>query len=166
MLYIVSRTFFMKIHLISVSQKPPRWVVEGFDDYIKRLPPHLQPILHDIPAKKRGKNAVIAKLMQQEEQAILAAIPKHSRVIALAVQGQAWDTPQLSAQLASWQQESRDIYLIIGGPEGLTANLLKRADTLWSLSKLTFPHTLVRVLLAEQLYRAYSLLQGHPYHRE
>lgn len=155
----------MQLHLIAVGNRMPAWVEQGYQEYAKRLPPECALVLHEITAGKRGKNADIARLTRQEGEKMAAAIPKGSRVVALEVGGRAWSTEQLSARLDSWMGEGRDVALLVGGPEGLEPGLSAAADERWSLSPLTLPHPLVRIVLAEQLYRAWSILKGHPYHR-
>lgn len=155
----------MKIRLLAVGTKMPEWINIGFDDYAKRLTDDVRLEVVEIPAGKRGKNADIARLTEKEGEAQLAAIGSNDRVIALEVGGQALSTEELSKMLGHWLQEGRNISLLIGGPEGLSPAASARADQQWSLSRLTLPHPLVRVLLAEQLYRAWTLLKGHPYHR-
>lgn len=155
----------MQLHLIAVGNRMPAWVEQGYQEYAKRLPPECALVLHEITAGKRGKNADIARLTHQEGEKMAAAIPKGARVVALEVGGRAWSTEQLSARLDSWMGEGRDVALLVGGPEGLEPGLSAAADERWSLSPLTLPHPLVRIVLAEQLYRAWSILKGHPYHR-
>ncbi len=156
----------MRIRLISVGQKMPRWVAEGFEAYARRLPPECALQLLEVPAGARRKGADLARLIDEEGRRMLAAIPEKSLVVALDVKGQLWDTPTLASRLGQWMAEGLNPCLLVGGPEGLAPACLARADLRWSLSPLTFPHPLVRVILAEQLYRAWSLLRGHPYHRE
>lgn len=155
----------MQIHLIAVGTRMPGWVSEAFGEFAKRMPPECRLKLVEIAPGKRGKSADIARLMQEEGERVLAAIPKQARVIALEVSGRPWSTGQLAQQLGSWLPEGRDVALLVGGPDGLASACRERADQLWSLSPLTFPHPLVRVIVAEQLYRAWSILQNHPYHR-
>jgi 23S rRNA (pseudouridine1915-N3)-methyltransferase len=143
----------------------PSWVQQGYQDYAKRLPRECCLRLVEIPPGKRGKNADIARAMRDEGQRMLAAIPKGARVIALEVDGLTWSTGQLAQQLDSWLAGGQDIALLVGGPEGLAAEARAAAQQTWSLSPLTLPHPLVRVLLSEQIYRAWSMLQNHPYHR-
>lgn len=143
----------------------PDWVKSGYDEYVKRLPRECRLQLVEIPAGKRGKGANLARAIQDEGERMLAALPKEAHVIALDMRGKQWDTPQLAQRLKDWLQDGRDVALLTGGPDGLAESCLKRADHLWSLSKLTLPHPLVRIVVAEQLYRAWSLLTGHPYHR-
>lgn len=155
----------MQIHLIAVGSKMPRWVTEGYEEFARRLPAECRLRLVEIAAGKRGKNADVVRLTQEEGEKMLAAIPKGAHVVALEVGGKDWSTEQLSTQLDSWLHGGCDLALLVGGPEGLAPSCRARADQLWSLSRLTYPHPLVRVVAAEQLYRAWSLLKGHPYHR-
>ncbi|MGV6816240.1 MAG: 23S rRNA (pseudouridine(1915)-N(3))-methyltransferase RlmH [Thiotrichales bacterium] len=156
----------MQIHLIAVGQKMPGWVSQGYEEYARRMPPDCRLNLIELPAGQRRKNADIDRILQQEAERMLDAIPKGAFVIALDVDGKPWDTAQLSTQMGQWMQGGSDIALLVGGPEGLHSKALARAQQRWSLSPLTFPHPLVRVIVAEQLYRALSLLRNHPYHRE
>lgn len=155
----------MHIHLIAVGTRMPDWVRAGFHDYATRLPRECRLHLIDIPPNKRGKNSDIKQLLQKEGERILAAVPPKTRIIALDVAGQQWNTEQLASQLAIWLNSGRDVALLLGGPEGLAGECRARAEQTWSLSRLTFPHLLVRILVAEQLYRAWSILNNHPYHR-
>ena len=143
----------------------PDWVKAGYEEYAGRLPRECALQLIEIPPGKRGPNADVARLMRAESERLLAALPARSQVIALDERGQEWNTVQLAEQLADWLQGGRDVCLLIGGPDGLDPACRSRAERLWSLSRLTLPHALVRVVLAEQLYRAWSLLHHHPYHR-
>lgn len=155
----------MNIHLIAIGEKMPHWIEAGFEEYAKRLQQDLVLSLHEIPAGRRGKNADLTRIMHKEGEEMLARIPEHSHCIALDVKGKAWSTEQLAQNLQQWQQQDGSVSLLIGGPEGLAPSCLQRARQLWSLSPLTFPHPLVRVILAEQLYRAWSIIHNHPYHR-
>ncbi len=155
----------MIINLIAVGDKMPRWVAEGYQEYTRRLPPECALKLTEISARHRGKNADIRRIIRDEGHAMLAAIPQGSRVIALEVKGRSWSTEDLSRQLDNWLGSGQDIALLVGGPEGLAAECRERANQLWSLSPLTLPHPLVRVVVAEQIYRAWSILRNHPYHR-
>ncbi|PVZ72096.1 23S rRNA (pseudouridine(1915)-N(3))-methyltransferase RlmH [Pelagibaculum spongiae] len=156
----------MQIHLIAVGSKMPGWVVEGYQEYARRMPSDYRVTLVEIPAGKRGKNADIKRITEKEGELMLAAIPKGARVVAMEVGGKSWDTPGLARQMEKWHDEGRDLVLLVGGPEGLAPACVARADLKWSLSPLTMPHPLVRVVLGEQLYRAWSLIHNHPYHRE
>jgi len=156
----------MRITVLAVGGKMPAWVDQGVAEYGKRLPRELRLEWRDIPLAQRGKNnADTEALKAREGELILKAIPDGDRVIALDVRGKPWSTEQLAGHLADWQMDGVNISLLIGGPDGLSAACLERADLRWSLSALTLPHPLVRVLLAEQVYRAWTITVNHPYHR-
>ena len=155
----------MRIHLIATGTRMPAWVRQGYEEYARRMPPECRLQLHEIPAGKRGRHADIARLTEQEGRRMLEAIPKGARVIALDVAGRAWSTEQLARQLADWMRCGQDLALLVGGPEGLAPACRERGRPGWSLSSLTLPHPLVRIVVAEQLYRASSILKGHPYHK-
>lgn len=155
----------MHIRLIAVGNKMPRWIEEGWQEYHKRLPKELSIELIEVPLITRGKNADITRLIQQEGYAMLNKVQAADKVITLEVTGKPWNTEQLSQQLARWQLDGQDINLMIGGPEGLAPEVCARSNEKWSLSGLTLPHPLVRVIIAEQLYRAWTILTGHPYHK-
>lgn len=154
------------MHLIAVGTRCSAWAEIAFQEYQKRIPPECKLKLTSIPTSKRSKNSPISKHIAEEEKKILAALPKYSRVIALDVKGQMWSTQQLALSLQQWQSERQDISLLIGGPDGLGNTCINNAKHIWSLSPLTLPHALVRIIVAEQLYRAWSILNKHPYHRE
>ena len=156
----------MLIRIIAIGNKMPSWIETGFREYAKRFTDRCLLELHEIPAEKRGKNADIPKIIQQEGEKILKIIKPDHRIIALDVKGQSWNTDELAAHLNHWQQEGRHIDLLIGGPDGLSTACLQKAELKWSLSPLTLPHPLVRIILVEQLYRAESILKNHPYHRK
>jgi 23S rRNA (pseudouridine1915-N3)-methyltransferase len=156
----------MQIQLIAVGTRMPAWVQEGFAEYAKRLPRECGLQLVEIPLGKRGKSADVQRAIAEEGERMLAALPRDCRVIALEVQGRTWSTEQLAGELEGWLGAGRDLALLVGGPDGLSEACRRRADQAWSLSPLTLPHPLVRVLLAEQLYRAWTLYKGHPYHRQ
>ncbi|UYZ84640.1 23S rRNA (pseudouridine(1915)-N(3))-methyltransferase RlmH [Entomomonas sp. E2T0] len=155
----------MRIRLITVGSKMPRWIEEGWQEYHKRLPKELAVELIEIPLTTRGKNADIKRFIQQEGVAMLNKTQSTDKVITLEVTGKPWSTEQLAERLAQWQLAGQDINLMIGGPEGLAPEVCKRSDEKWSLSALTLPHPLVRVVIIEQLYRAWTILTGHPYHK-
>ena len=155
----------MKINLIAIGQKMPPWVEQGYQEYAQRMPVEARLVLKDLAPGKRGKNADIPRILQDECQRIQAAIPKNNRIVVLDVKGKPWSTEQLSSRLGDWMQSGQDVSLLVGGPEGLSEPCRALADERWSLSPLTFPHPLVRIILAEQIYRAWSLLRNHPYHR-
>lgn len=155
----------MKLKLLAVGQKMPQWVTEGFNEYAKRLPRECALSLQEIVPAKRGKTSQPSQWMAEEGSRLLNAVTDADYVVALEVGGKAWTTEQLATALSQWQSAGRDVCLMIGGPDGLDKRCLQRADQQWSLSALTLPHPLVRVILAEQLYRAWTVLQNHPYHR-
>lgn len=143
----------------------PAWVDEGYREYARRMPHECRLVLNEIPLAQRSKSQAIERAVNEEGKRMLAALSDRQQVIALDVKGRSWSTEQLAQQLDNWKQDGRDISLLVGGPDGLATECLQRAEQAWSLSSLTLPHPLVRVLLAEQLYRAWSLNSGHPYHR-
>jgi len=155
----------MRLHLIAVGNRMPGWVEAGYQEYAKRLPADCALQLHEIAPGQRTKGADLERARREEGEKMLAALPKASHVVALEVGGRAWSTEQLAQRLAHWRQQGQDVALLVGGPEGLADSCRARASEQWSLSPLTLPHPLVRIVLAEQLYRAWSILQGHPYHR-
>jgi len=155
----------MHIRLIAVGTRMPAWVESGIAEYRKRLPSEIQFEIREIALAQRGKNADIARALQQESATMLAAIPARDVVIALDVIGKSISTEQFAHELAQWQLRGDNISVLVGGPDGLAENCLQRAQQRWSLSALTLPHPLVRVLFAEQLYRAWSINNNHPYHR-
>lgn len=156
----------MHIHLVAVGQKPPAWVNEAWREYARRMPRECKVHLTEIPAGRRHKNASITPIVAAEGARMLSAVPRGARVIALDERGREWDTRQLAAEMDGWMREGRDIALLVGGPDGLAQACRERADHTWSLSRLTLPHALVRIVLIEQLYRAWSLNARHPYHRD
>jgi 23S rRNA (pseudouridine1915-N3)-methyltransferase len=155
----------MRISVIAVGTRMPAWISQGIAEYSKRLPRELKLVWREIPLAKRGKEVGAAQSCAAEGELMLKAIPAGERVIALDVAGQRLSTEQLARQLESWQMMGDNYSFLIGGPEGLSPDCLARADQRWSLSDLTLPHPLVRVLLAEQLYRAWTITVNHPYHR-
>lgn len=155
----------MQIQLISVGNKMPRWVEQGYDDYAKRLPRECELILKEIPAGKRGKNSDTARIVRDEGEKMLAAMADRAHLVTLDIPGKAWSTEELAGNLKDWMESGQSVALMVGGPEGLADSVKQRANQSWSLSKLTFPHPFVRVIVAEQIYRAWSILNNHPYHR-
>ena len=144
----------------------PAWVNQGVAEYSKRMPREWKLEWREIPLARRGKDANAQQLCAREGEQILKAVPAGDRVIALDVRGKRLSTEQLAAQLKDWQMSGDSYSLLIGGPDGLSPACLERADKRWSLSDLTLPHPLVRILLAEQLYRAWTITVNHPYHRQ
>ncbi len=155
----------MVIHFIVVGQKMPQWVQTGYGEYAKRLPAACSLKLVEIPMAQRGKSGSVGQYKAEEAKRILAAVPKGAKLIVLDENGQMPSTVGFSKKLDDWLVSGQDIALIVGGPDGLDAALVQQAEWVWGLSKLTLPHPLVRVVVAEQVYRAWSLLQNHPYHR-
>jgi len=155
----------MRIKLLAVGTRMPKWVEQGYKEYALRLPNLCQLELVEIAAKKRGKNADTARILRDEAVALQAAIPRGSIVIALDRKGKHIDTHTLATELQSWIDASQNVAILIGGPEGIDPNYLKTIQRKWSLSAMTFAHPVVRVMLAEQLYRAWSINANLPYHR-
>lgn len=155
----------MRLRLISAGQKPPAWAITAAADYAARLPREWRFELVETPIATRGKNADIARIKAAEGEKMLKSVPAGATIIAFDERGEQLDTKQWAAALARWQQQGETVCLLIGGPDGLAPDCLSRASSKWGLSKLTLPHALARVLVLEQLYRAASLLSGHPYHR-
>jgi len=155
----------MKIRLIAVGHKMPSWVNQGFEEYAQRLRNDCSLELVEITPGRRTQHADINRITAKEGEAMIAKIGKATRVVALDVIGKPFSTEQLAEQLNRWQEDGRDIDLLVGGPEGLASDCLQLAEQKWSLSPLTMPHPLVRIVVAEALYRAWSLNHNHPYHR-
>ncbi len=155
----------MRAHVLTVAERAPAWVKQGFDEYARRLAHKLPLILNELPLGPRGKSADPRRAIADEGQRMYAAIPKQARVVALDGRGEQWSSEALARQLAMWMQDGRDLAFLIGGPDGLAPQCLMVAHQKWSLGPLTLPHALVRIVLAEQLYRAVSMLGNHPYHR-
>ncbi|MCK5831219.1 MAG: 23S rRNA (pseudouridine(1915)-N(3))-methyltransferase RlmH [Methylococcales bacterium] len=155
----------MQINLISVGNKMPSWVKQGYDEYAKRMPRDCSLVLKEILPGKRGKNSDVARIVRDEGKRMIDAIPAKAHVVTLDIPGKPWTTPELATSVKRWLESGQSIALMVGGPEGLSNSVRDLARESWSLSKLTFPHPLVRVLVAEQLYRAWSILNNHPYHR-
>lgn len=156
----------MQIAVISASAKQPDWVRAGFETYAKRLRASCTLSLTEIALAKRAKTVAPARVLETEGTRMLAAVPKGAHVVALDESGPSLSTVQLAARLKSWLAGGRPVALMIGGPDGLARACFDRADERWSLSPLTLPHGLVRVVVAEAVYRAWSLIEHHPYHRE
>lgn len=156
----------MRVHIIAVGNKMPKWVSTGCEEYLRRFPSDVSVSIIEIPPGKRGKNADIPRILEKEGDLMLKAVKKGNRIVTLEVTGKPWTTPQLANNLTAWMHDGRDVSLLVGGPEGLAPACVQAAEQRWSLSPLTLPHPMVRVILAESLYRAWSLTQNHPYHRE
>ncbi len=156
----------MAMSLVAVGTRMPDWVEAGVEEYGKRIRNELGFKIVEIPMAKRGKNANIAQCIQKEGDAMLGKLTGGDFVVALDVKGKSLDTQSLARRMETILGQGRNVQLLVGGPDGLDPRCLLRADETWSLSALTLPHPLVRILLVEQLYRAHSLNKGHPYHRE
>jgi 23S rRNA (pseudouridine1915-N3)-methyltransferase len=156
----------MKLRIVAVGNKMPSWVELAFADYTKRMPREARIELVEIKPEKRAGGKTVEQLQEAEMLRISAAMPAGMREILLDERGAEMTTLELAASMKEWLQEGRDVAFVIGGADGLHPTLRQGAGSLWSLSRLTMPHGMVRVLLAEQLYRAMSVIQNHPYHRE
>jgi 23S rRNA (pseudouridine1915-N3)-methyltransferase len=156
----------MRLLLVAVGQRPPGWADTAYEDFAKRFPPELRLELKAIKAEPRGGGKTAAQMMAAEAQRIEAATPKGVRRVVLDERGTRLTTVQLAERLRFWLGDGRDVALLVGGPDGLDPALKASADETLRLSDLTLPHAFVRVLLAEALYRAWSVTVGHPYHRE
>jgi len=155
----------MKINLIAVGTRMPGWVEEGMQEYARRLPADFSFHCIEVPLGKRGKNMDPRQAMEQEGEALLARLTSRDHVVALDVLGKSLSTEAMAARVGSIRDNGRNLSLLVGGPDGLSQACLNRADERWSLSALTLPHPLVRIVIAEQMYRVWSVLNGHPYHR-
>src|SRR6185312_7184015 len=153
----------VRAKLIAVGERMPGWVAEGFAEYAKRLSRDLPLELVEIKPGTRGKGRDGARAMADEGAALLAAVPRDAHVVALDGRGSTWSSEQLAEQLKRWRMDGRDLAFLIGGADGHADPVLQRADQRWSLGPLTLPHMLVRLLVAEQLYRAATIVAGHPY---
>ncbi len=155
----------MRLTVLAVGTRMPAWVDLAVAEYSKRLPPEIKLSLQPLPMAQRGKGVTAARAMAQEALAFRKAIPQRDKIIVLDMAGSSWSTEQLAGKLAEWQMSAHNYSLLIGGPDGLHPDLLRVAHARWSLSALTLPHPLVRVILVEQLYRAWTINARHPYHR-
>jgi 23S rRNA (pseudouridine1915-N3)-methyltransferase len=155
----------MQLIITAVGHKMPNWIESGFNEYTKRMPAECRILLKEIKPIERSGSRTAETVMLQERSKIEAALPKGARIVALDEHGKDVTTMQLSQYLTQWQQDGRDVAFVIGGADGLDPGLKANADMLVRISSLTLPHGMVRVLLAEQLYRAWSITQNHPYHR-
>jgi len=160
----------LKLHILAIGHKPPDWVVAGFEDYARRMPREARIQLTEIKPAPRSRQApsaaAVARILEAEKSRLVAALPPGCVRIALDERGKPLSTADLARRLTAWMQGGRDVAFLIGSADGLDQELKADADLLLSLSAMTLPHAMVRVLLAEQLYRAMSMIQNHPYHRE
>lgn len=156
----------MRIRLLAIGRKMPAWVGEGFADYARRMPRECALELVELPPGMRSRKDDPARARADEGRRLLDKLGADDWVVALDERGRNWSSPQLAQHLDTWLHGGRDVALLIGGADGLHADVLARANQTWSLSRAVYPHALVRVMVAEQLYRAWALRSGHPYHRE
>lgn len=156
----------MRIKLVTVGRRPAAWKREAFEEYARRLPARIGlEVINVMPAPRTGRSSGEAAKRREAERlrAVLGAL---ARIIALDELGRQWSSAELAARLDAWRRDGRDVILVVGGPDGLDRTLLEAADEVWSLSRLTLPHALVPIIVAEQLYRAWTIINNHPYHRE
>jgi 23S rRNA (pseudouridine1915-N3)-methyltransferase len=156
----------MRLLLLAVGQRLPDWAEAAYQEYARRMPAECKLALKAIKAEPRQGGRSAAQCMSAEAKRIELALPKSCRVVALDEHGQRLSSVHMASRLADWQRDGRDVALLMGGADGLDASLKARADESWRLSDLTLPHALARVLLAESLYRAWTIHTGHPYHRD
>lgn len=154
-----------KITVVTIGNKMPPWVDQAVKEYAKRMQDGISFTIVEIPLIRRGKSSDLTRIMEKEMTLMSAAIPNNARLIALDLKGTAFSSEQLAEKIQQLQHTSSHLCFLIGGPEGLSPELIMRSDEQWSLSKLTLPHTLVRVMLVETLYRAWSIIHHHPYHK-
>jgi 23S rRNA (pseudouridine1915-N3)-methyltransferase len=155
----------MHITVAAVGTRLDPWIYAAVDSYTRRLPRQLQVTVAEVGTARRSASAPPAEAIATEGQDLLRHVRPGALTLALDERGQQWSSTELASQLRTWLEQHPQVAILIGGPDGLSAACRSRADRLWSLSRLTLPHALVRVLLAEQIYRAWTILQGHPYHR-
>lgn len=156
----------MQLTVIAVSRRPPRWLATGIEEYTRRLPPDMKLRITELAPARRSSKTTPQNIRVQEAKRIAAAVPGGARVIVLDERGRQLTTQQWADQLQEWQLDSSDVVFVIGGAEGLDPAVREWAHDTWALSRLTLPHGIARLLLVEQIYRAWSLLSNHPYHRE
>ncbi len=155
----------MRFHLVAVGTKTPDWVSAGFDDYARRLHGGARLELHEVAGGVRRGQADPERIRAEEAQRLRSALPRRAYRIALDQRGQRMDSQAIAERLREWNRAGDEIAFLVGGAEGLAGELIAECEERWSLSPLTLPHALVRIVLAEQLYRAVSILHNHPYHR-
>lgn len=165
MRYVLS-IIIVQLYILAVGEKAPSWIDAGVNQYISRMPQECKIKVITTATVKRSKNQTIEQAKTREQELLIRHTPENSLRIALDEHGASWTTTKLANKLNQWMQSQPIVTLYIGGPDGLTKEFLTQTDFVWSLSSLTLPHMLVRVLLVEQLYRAWTIIQGHPYHRE
>ena len=155
----------MRLIVAAVGQRMPEWVQQAWAEYARRFPRPYSLELLEVPLLKRSRNADIEGLRKRESDALLSSVPRGFRIIVLDEQGIQWSTMELAQQMENWMREERGVCFLVGGPDGLSAQCRQQAHNNWSLGRLTLPHPMVRTILAEQLYRGWTITQNHPYHR-
>ncbi|MBL7480979.1 23S rRNA (pseudouridine(1915)-N(3))-methyltransferase RlmH [Legionella bononiensis] len=155
----------LKITVITLGNKMPDWVVKGSNDYIKRFKEGIQLKVIEIPLISRSKSSDLSRIMEKESALIREALPNGARIIALDIEGKSFSSEELAIKITQLQQISSHVCFIIGGPEGISSEIMQLSDERWSLSKLTLPHPMVRIILLETLYRAWTIINNHPYHK-
>jgi 23S rRNA (pseudouridine1915-N3)-methyltransferase len=155
----------LRLALITASNRQPEWVEDGAADYAQRLRGRCTLEIKTVPLAHRGATAAVERAVADEGKRLLAQVPTDAHVVALLERGRPWSTKELAAKLETWMQRGAPVAFLVGGPDGLSPECVARAADRWSLSALTLPHGLVRIIVAEALYRAWSLLENHPYHR-
>jgi 23S rRNA (pseudouridine1915-N3)-methyltransferase len=155
----------LRLALLTASNRQPEWVDAGADDYAKRLRGRCSLEIKTVPLAKRTASTPVDKAIDDEGERLLALVPQGAHVVALCEGGKPWSTKELAQKLEGWMSLGAPVCLLVGGPDGLSAACIERSRERWSLSNLTLPHGLVKIVAAEALYRAWSLLENHPYHR-
>lgn len=155
----------LKITLITLGNKMPDWVSQGTNEYAKRFNDGIQLKIIEIPLIRRSKSSDLIRILEKESLLIKEALPNNARIIALEITGKSFSSEELANKITQFQQTTSHLCFLIGGPEGLSPEVLKHCDEYWSLSKLTLPHPMVRIILLEALYRAWSIINKHPYHK-
>ena len=156
----------MRIHLVAIGHRRAGWERDGYREYARRMPPELPIELREVPASKVSKRDSTQRRIEDEGRRLVAATPNGARVVVLDERGAAWTTRELARRIERWMRDGRDLALLVGGADGLAPECIEAAEHCWSLSPLTLPHGLARIVVAEQLYRASTILRRHPYHRE
>jgi 23S rRNA (pseudouridine1915-N3)-methyltransferase len=156
----------VRLCIAAVGQRLPAWVDQAWKEYSRRFPPSLSLDLKQIRMPRRARNVDVVAARNKEGDDLLAAVPSGALIVTLDEKGKQWSTRELAGRFEVWLQEGRDVAFLIGGPDGLSQTCKARADFCWALGRATFPHALIRVMVAEQLYRAWTVTQNHPYHRD
>ncbi len=155
----------MKYFIVAVGNKMPDWICAGYNEYIKRIPREISVNLIEVKPEKRVTGKTIEQLLLTESQRICSALPVNCKTVVLDERGHQWETNQFVQSMKEWTNDGGDVAFVIGGADGLHHEIKRKSHTMIALSRLTLPHGLVRILLAEQLYRAISIMKNHPYHR-